>query len=157
MLIDKLLIGSLGYHSTIDKTYQQLLTNKIWNLTKKELYVRPLTSMKKECKTRWSSTHGMGESLVKVQENGSKLVSSRLRSISMWLAVWFCHSSTRAWRTLENVIVLSSPGLVLETHGVSFLCHQPMNPSNQISQLLWRQTLPHIVETRGSRFSCNGI
>ena len=35
----------------------------------KELYDRTLTSVKQECPTRWSSTHGMGESLMKVQEN----------------------------------------------------------------------------------------
>ena len=34
-----------------------------------ELYDRPLASVKQEFKTRWSSTHGMGESLMKVQES----------------------------------------------------------------------------------------
>ena len=33
-----------------------------------ELYDRPLASVKQECQTRWSSTYGMGESLMKVQE-----------------------------------------------------------------------------------------
>ena len=35
----------------------------------KELYDHTLASVKQECPTRWSSTHGMGESLMKVQEN----------------------------------------------------------------------------------------
>ena len=40
--------------------------------------------------------------------------------------------------TLLHMVVLSSPGLVLETRGVSFLCHQPMNPSRQHTSVLWR-------------------
>ena len=32
----------------------------------KDLYDRTLTSLKPECPTRWSSLHGMGESLMKV-------------------------------------------------------------------------------------------
>ncbi len=35
----------------------------------KDLYDRTLTSLKQECPTRWLSVHGMGESLMKVQEN----------------------------------------------------------------------------------------
>ena len=35
----------------------------------KELYDHPLVVLKQECKTRWSSTYIMGESLMKAQES----------------------------------------------------------------------------------------